>query len=264
MYLHSTHEEKTESPSLVILHGLFGSSTNWRRIAQALAADYSVTCMDLRNHGNSPWSDTMDYRALAQDVVDTMQQNRLAHPILLGHSMGGKVAMAIAQEQLFPIQALIVADIAPIPYFHDHDHFITAMERVDLGSITRRADAEQQLSHDIDHAGVRHFLLQNLIRKTDGYQWRINLPAIKCNLPALLDWQFDTTVPVRTLFIYGTNSTYMDESGRIAAIRYFPNAEFQPIPDASHWLHIEKPNQFLHITSAFLQFALAQNDHTAC
>ena len=253
LHLFSLKDGDPANPPLVILHGLFGSGTNWRSIARAFSRDFHVTCLDLRNHGNSAWTETMDYVSMAEDVAETLDREGIRLPIVLGHSMGGKTAMALAQLGLMPLGSLVIADIAPVPYSHDHDEFIAAMESVDLASVTRRVDAEQQLSRDIADPGIRQFLLQNLVRRDGDFHWRINLPAIRRSMPALLGWNLAAVTDTRTLFVYGENSSYMTGSGRAAIDRCYTRAETTPIPDAGHWLHVEQPERFIAAVTAFLR-----------
>ena len=252
-HLYSLKDGDPGNPPLVILHGLFGSGTNWRSIARAFSGDFHVTCLDLRNHGNSAWSETMDYVCMAEDVAETLDREGIRSPVVLGHSMGGKTAMTLAQLGLMPLNSVIIADIAPVPYSHDHDEFIDAMESVELASVSRRVDAEQQLSRDITDPGIRQFLLQNLVRKDGHFLWRINLPAIRRSLPALLGWNLEAVTDTRALFVYGGNSRYMTGSGRAAIGRYYTNAETTAIPGAGHWLHVEQPERFNAVVTAFLR-----------
>lgn len=253
LHLFSLKDGDPANPPLVILHGLFGSGTNWRSIARAFSGDFHVTCLDLRNHGNSAWTETMDYVSMAEDVAETLDREGIRLPVVLGHSMGGKTAMALAQLGLMPLESLVVADIAPVPYSHDHDEFIAAMESVDLASVTRRVDAEQQLSRDIADPGIRQFLLQNLVRRDGGFHWRINLPAIRRSMPGLLGWSLAAVADTRALFVYGENSRYMTGSGRAAIDHCYTRAEMTPIPDAGHWLHVEQPERFIAAVTAFLR-----------
>ncbi len=195
----------------------------------------------------------MNYTSMTWDVAETLSRKGIHHPVVLGHSMGGKTAMALAQQKLIPLRAIIIADIAPIPYSHDHGDLITAMESVELDSIVRRADADQQLAQYLVPAAVRQFLLQNLIRKSEYFHWRINLPAIRRSLPALLDWEFDTVTQVQSLFVYGAKSDYLTELSRVAIYRYFPNSTLNSIPHAGHWLHVEQPDRFMACILAFLR-----------
>ncbi len=237
---------------LVILHGLFGSTSNWRGMARKLAENNQVISLDLRNHGESPWTDSMNYAAMADDVHKTLVASAVQYPVVLGHSMGGKTAMALALESPIQLSALIVADIAPVAYQHDHEEFIDAMEGMDLSRVSRRSEADQQLAETIPETGIRQFLLQNLVRDDDTYRWRINLEVIRRSMPNLLDWNLSGQSDIPCLFIHGGNSHYLSPAGREAARHHFPNAEFVTIPDAGHWLHAEQPAAFLKGIRNFL------------
>ena len=161
--------------------------------------------------------------------------------------------MALAQLGLTPLKTLVIADIAPVSYVHDHDEYIAAMESVDLDLVSRRADADQQLSRNIADPGIRQFLLQNLVRKDGHFLWRINLPAIRRNLPGLLGWTHEAVTDTRALFVYGGNSRYVTGFGRAAIDRYYTNARVTPITGAGHWLHAEQPRRFVEVVTAFLR-----------
>lgn len=254
--LYSVSQGDPRNPVIVILHGLFGSHTNWRGIARTLADHYHVVCLDLRNHGASPWATEMDYAVMAADVAETIHGLGLSPPVLLGHSMGGKTAMAVAQLQLAPLAGLIIADIAPVTYRHDHEEFIAAMRSVDTGGLTRRAEADERLAESIDSPGIRQFLLQNLVREDGGYRWRINLDVIQHSMPALLDWSITSPTGIEARFIYGENSNYVRDDGREAIKRFYQHAGLTPIADAGHWLHAEQPVEFV----AAVRTAMADMD----
>ena len=221
-------------------------------MARKLARDHQAVSLDLRNHGDSPWAEAMDYAVMARDVHHTLSEAGISYPIVLGHSMGGKTAMALALQDSTPLSALVVADIAPVAYQHDHEEFIDAMESVDLTRVARRSDAEQQLATQIPEAGIRQFLLQNLVRDEAGYRWRINLTVIRRSMSNLLDWPLAGRSEIPCLFIHGGASHYMSSAGRDAARQHFANAEFLTIPNAGHWLHAEQPAAFLEGVSDFL------------
>lgn len=244
---------------LVILHGLFGSSANWRSIAARLSPRREVFCLDLRNHGQSPWQDDMKYAAMGADVARFITDHRLHRPSLLGHSMGGKIAMTLAQNQSIELAKLIVVDIAPIAYSPDHHReLIDAMARVDLATAIDRRQIDAALAASIPDLAVRQFLAQNLIPAVhghDGYRWRINLPAIAENIATLAGYPNEQVATGPTLFVAGADSDYiqLDEAGGHAAIhRSFPAASIATIQNAGHWLHAEQPDQLVALCEAFL------------
>lgn len=247
----SSHGE-SGLPELLVLHGLFGSLTNWRSIIGALQPDFRITAVDLRNHGDSPWHSIMDYAAMAEDVAWLIEQYGIRKPSLLGHSMGGKVAMSVVQLGLTEIDRLIVADIAPVAYQHSHLGYVDAMQEVELADARSRSQVDDQLAGHIPESGIRQFLLQNLVREDDQYSWRINLPAIRSNMPLLLDYPDHPASEVETLFIGGANSSYISDAAYPEIVRQFPASRIETIADAGHWLHAEQPEQVVQHTSRFL------------
>ena len=195
----------------------------------------------------------MDYPKMAGDVVHTIERFGIVRPVLIGHSMGGKAAMAVAQLDLTPISGLVVADIAPVPYRHDHEEFIAAMESLDLGTIKSRGDADRLMAAHISETGVRQFLLQNLVRDKEVYRWRIHIEAIRRNLPELLDWKITRPSDQTALFIAGGQSPYINSSGRDAIHTLYSRATIETIAEAGHWLHAEQPQVFTGLVQEFLE-----------
>ncbi len=233
---------------VVILHGLLGSSSNWRSIARRLAEGHRVFCVDLPNHGDSPHVEDMSYPAMAGDVRAFLDAHGIASATVIGHSMGGKTAMRLALESPDRVDRLVVVDIAPTVSNHDHLPVLDAMAGMDLSRVTRRADAERMLEASIPDAGMRMFLLQNLASSARGFAWRINLDAIRSSLPALLDFPVDPDVRPfdgATLFMRGALSDYVLDADQVVIRRLFPNARVVTIEDAGHWVHAEQPARFL-------------------
>lgn len=240
------------NPALVIVHGLFGSLSNWRSIARKLSETFYVLTLDLRNHGDSPWHEEMNYRNMAIDVAWFIEQHGLVAPALLGHSMGGKTVMALVQMKLTTIRKLIVADIAPVSYQHSHQEFIDIMQSVDFPAVNSRSDVDKILAQSIAEPPVRQFLLQNLVRDQGTYRWRINIEAIEDNMPSLLDYPLIDPCNCEALFISGANSTYITEESSRAIGRIFPLSRTEIIDNAGHWLHAEQPERFVSLTQEFL------------
>ena len=233
---------------IVILHGLLGSSSNWRSIARQLAEHHRVFTLDLPNHGESPHVDHMSYPAMAQDVRDFLDSHAIETATFIGHSMGGKTAMRLALDACERLDRLVVVDIAPTPSHHDHSLWLRAMAGLDMARITRRSDAEHMLETAVPDAAMRQFLLQNLTSTPQGFAWRINLPGIEASLPALLDFPVEANVrPFTgpTLFLRGGQSDYILERDEKVIRSLFPRAEIVTIEDAGHWLHAEQPARFL-------------------
>lgn len=248
------HSDKGEP--LVILHGLFGSLKNWNRQARLLAENFRVFTLDLRNHGSSPHTDDMDYALMAEDVIEFLDKIEINQGYILGHSMGGKVAMQMAMSNAERISKLVVVDIAPIAYGDDrgdHDDVFEGLGAVDPSALTSRNEANEILAESIPEAGVRQFLLTNLEHDNPGFRWRFNLPALKANYENLRG-NISANKPFEreTLFIKGALSNYIDEDDKDDILALFPNAKVKTIMEAGHWVHAEKPDLFAKLVRDFL------------
>jgi len=243
------------APPLIIMHGLFGSARNWQGIAKQLSDRFRVYTLDLRNHGASPHADSMDYQSMAADVVLFMQQQNIENAVLLGHSMGGKVAMQLALTNPEKVNRLIVVDIAPVVYKHNFDEVLMGLYHVPLGSVNSRKEADQYLAEKISTLSLRQFLLQNLVTNSaGGYQWRVNLASIEQSMPAIMGFSEDQgerfTQP--TFFINGGKSSYLSARYRLQAEELFPQAKFETVEGAGHWPHVESPAEFMSYLNEFL------------
>jgi pimeloyl-ACP methyl ester carboxylesterase len=245
-----------EGPPLLVLHGLFGSGGNWRGVARSLAASFTVYCVDLRNHGASPWSDSMDYAEMADDVLQLMDKHGLESSAVLGHSMGGKTAMALALRHPQRVSRLIVVDIAPVGYADTLTPFAEAMRGADVMAAASRAEVQGRLSQTVPDPGVVPFLMQNLVTQNEHFDWRLNLIGITsampglCSFPtSLLGAQFEGPTTV----IAGENSHYViDHSG--AAFRpMFEQLSVEVIAGAGHWVHADQPAAFVACIQRALQ-----------
>ena len=253
LLLHAT--EYGAGPPVAILHGLFGSGRNWSGIAQQLAAGLRVVALDLRNHGNSPWADEMNYRDMAEDVRATMHALGHRHYALLGHSMGGKAAIVLALTAGAEVERLVVADIAPVAYRAHHLGHVQAMRAFDLDGIGRRAEADRPLATAVPDAAERAFLLQNLVFDGGKPRWRLNLAAIERAMPALAGFPpmpADAAYAGPALFVAGGRSDYLLPEHEPEIRRLFPNARIARIADAGHWVHAEQPRAFLDLVGRFL------------
>lgn len=254
MKLHGKQYSSAGTP-LLILHGLFGSLGNWNWHSRQLSAHFAVHALDLRNHGASPHSDDMDYPHMAQDVLDYMDAHGIARAHLLGHSMGGKVAMQIALLAPERVDHLIVADIAPVTYGSEHDDIFAGLLAIDLATLSSRTEADHLLAPYEPDELVRQFLLTNLVKTPEGgFAWRINLPVLKHNYAKLRE-QPEGLGPFAgpTLFLKGALSSYITEQHREAILTRFPQARTKVIMHTGHWLHAEKPETFLRLVLQFLQ-----------
>lgn len=239
---------------LVIAHGLYGSSRNWAGLAKRYAAGRPVFAVDMRNHGDSPWSDEVGYEAMASDLAAFIDRHADGRADLIGHSMGGKAAMMLALKAAHRLRSLIVADIAPVAYDHSHLGYLKAMRGVDLSAVARRADADAALAPLIPEAPLRGFILQNLVLGGDGPRWRLNIAAIERSLSALMGFPAPDGAKFEgpTLFLRGGASDYVAPTSETVIRDLFPAARIETLPGAAHWLHAEQPDQFLAATTAFL------------
>lgn len=236
-------------PPLVLLHGLLGSSRNWQTAGRDLAAAFHVLALDLRNHGASPHADTMSYAEMVSDVLAWLDARSLPRVTLLGHSMGGKVAMLLACRHPERVERLIVVDIAPKSYFWPgHRQSFAAMNELNLTELRSRTEAEIRFEARVPSWSMRKFLATNLERGLDGaWQWQINLAAITAALPLL---EQNSLAPADrfvgpTRFIAGEQSNYI-EAGDEGAIRaHFPAAEIRVVPAAGHNPHMETREAFV-------------------
>jgi len=253
MKLH--YRELGTGQPLIILHGLFGFSDNWQSHAKKLSEYYRVILVDLRNHGHSPWSDEFSYNLMAQDVFELCQSLSLKNLILVGHSMGGKVAMNFAQNHGELVEKLVVVDIGIKQYPMHHEHILAGIHSVDLPTISARRQAESQLSAHIDSEGIKQFLLKNLYWKEKGVlAWRMNVAVLEREMETILSAVDDVDVTVPTLFIRGAMSNYILDDDIEAIEELFFDAEFITIDNAGHWVHAEASQVFLeHLLSFCLR-----------
>ncbi len=241
-------------PPIVLLHGLLGSARNWSSIGKQLGERHRVLALDLRNHGRSPWADTMSFDDMAGDVAASIEQGGLAPVALLGHSLGGKVAMRLALTRGDLVARLVVVDVAPVVYHHSLAAYIEAMRAVDLTRVTRRTEVDDQLGRTIRDTMMRAFLLQNLVRTPQGYAWRAHLDAIAASLPELMGFppSAGLAYPGPTLFIAGSRSTYVRAEHRPVIKELFPKVEYATIAGAGHQVHADRPTEFLATVRPFL------------
>lgn len=248
MALNLACESIGSGPPLLMMHGLFGSSGNWRGIARQLAASHAVHSLDLRNHGASPWADSMDYVEMADDVLQLIDRLSLDRPTVMGHSMGGKTAMALALRHPERVGRLIVVDIAPVSYADTLTPFAEAMRSADVISAASRAEVMGRLQQNVPDRGIALFLMQNLVTHNDHFDWRLNLAGISTAMPQLsafptelLGLHFSGPVTV----IAGENSDYVRQRDGAAFRPMFTDVAVEVIKDAGHWVHADQPAAFL-------------------
>lgn len=241
---------------LVILHGLLGSSRNWGGIATRLGQGRRVLALDMPNHGASPWSETMDYPFMAREVGRVIEEQAGGRAALVGHSMGGKAAMALALTRPELVERLVVVDIAPVDYTHTFAPYIKAMRAAPLGTAQRRADIEEAMAAAIPDPRVRAFLMQNLEGGAGGYRWRANLAVLGAAMDDILAFpRFPdgTSYEGRTLFLHGGESDYVLPQHEDLILALFPQARFQTVEGANHWVHADKPTEFMSAVELFLE-----------
>jgi len=256
------HRITGEGSPLILLHGLFGSLENLGGVARKLQNEWQIHALDQRNHGSSPHTDTMDYPSMAEDVVAYMDEQGIDKACLLGHSMGGKVAMQVALQAPERVEKFIVADIAPVSYKPRHDAVLEGLKQIDLTNVRSRRDADVQMARFVEMEATRQFLLMNLERipkqeQLDGgpvYRWRLNLEAIEAcyaNLASAPEGDVPYKGPV--LFLKGADSAYIQEKHRDEILRLFPHAQLSIIEGTGHWLHAEKTDTFVSLCRRFLE-----------
>ena len=263
MALNLVHETVGSGPPLVVLHGLFGAGSNWRGIARELMATHTVVCVDLRNHGASPWADAMNYLAMADDVKQLIGRLGLTRPAVLGHSMGGKTAMALALMYPTLVDRLIVVDIAPVSYADTLTPFADAMRTVDVVAAASRADIQRRLQELVPDPNAVPFLMQNLMTQNDRFDWRLNLIGIGAAMPQLcafpsellgLDFRRRTTV------IAGEHSNYVAQRDGSSFWPMFPRVTVEVVEGAGHWIHADRSEAFL----ACVRRALHESSQARC
>ncbi|MDA3816955.1 MAG: alpha/beta fold hydrolase [Prolixibacteraceae bacterium] len=257
-----------EGEPLVILHGLYGSSDNWMSIARKLSDKYKVISVDLRNHGASPHDSSHTYNDMVTDIAWLFHELKLEQAHILGHSMGGKTAIAFAADYPEKTRSLIVADIAPTNYLKNpasslqydfHKNILETLQNTELSEFKTRKEIDQHLSEYITQKFVRQFILKNLHRHKGNYEWKINVKALLANLSHIISGvdsdDFDDRIPILkypVLFIKGELSGYIDEESEKSIKKMYPEAKIETIEGASHLLHAEKPEAFIRVVSNFL------------
>jgi pimeloyl-ACP methyl ester carboxylesterase len=247
--------EMGQGTPLLILHGLFGSSDNWLTIAKQLAASYHVFIIDQRNHGQSPHSNIWNYTVMAQDIEDFCIQHQLNEIYIVGHSMGGKTVMKLAE--LFPkrIKKMMVIDIAPRYYPVHHHQILNALKSIDFNIVNTRKQAEEVLHNAIEDFGTRQFLLKNIYWIDENkLAWRFNLEVIANHIEIV----GETTPPELTAiceipvcFVKGEKSDYIKKEDEQLIASQFSNSEILTIANAGHWVHAENPTALLNLINYF-------------
>jgi esterase len=254
MLLHSRIEG--EGKPLLIIHGFIGMSDNWKSFGSLYAAEgFQVHMLDLRNHGKSFHSDDFSYDVMSNDVLEYCQANNLEKVSIIGHSMGGKVAMLFATNYPDKVDKLIVADIGPKYYAPHHQDILAGLNAVDFSEKPTRTEVEETLYPFITDFGTRQFLMKNLYWKEPGQlDFRFNLKVFNEKIEIIGTALSENAIFENpTLFIRGGNSKYILDTDLPQIKKHFPNFELATIPNVGHWLHAENPKQFFEETARFLK-----------
>jgi pimeloyl-ACP methyl ester carboxylesterase len=239
---------------LVILNGLFGMSDNWLTIAKQLSNRYHCFILDMRNHGRSPKSKDLNYDDMVEDIYEFLTDFEIRTASFIGHSMGGTVAMKFALEYAHRVNKLVIVDIAPKSYPALHQDILAGLKSIPVNNIISRKEANEYLKKYVSSGKTRQFLLKNLYRKEDNsYAWRINLEAIYNHAPDIgLGISTTNMYEEPTLFIRGEKSEYILPADQPQIMNLFPKATIIEISGASHWVHAEKPDEFLVVVNSYL------------
>jgi len=256
--LHYRRLGPTGAPPVVVLHGLFGTSDNWGSVGKELAEPsgpgtpaFEVFLVDLRDHGRSPHTDATSYPLMAADVHVLVTALGLADITLVGHSMGGKVAMVFAQQWPHLLERLVVVDISPREHENSHAHILDAILTTDLSPGRTRKEVEAHIASRVKEPGVVQFLLKNLYWKTEEQlAWRVNAALVQRDLEAILAAIGSETVRVPTLFIRGGQSDYILREDLPAIKEQFPNSRVETVPYAGHWVHAQAPDEVVAMIRA--------------
>ena len=244
--------EMGEGSPLILLHGLFGAGRNWGGLQKRLAQRHRVLAPDLRNHGESGRAARMDYPAMAEDVAELIAARGLGPTAVLGHSMGGKVAMALALRHPGLVSRLVVADIAPVRYPPALRGYVAAMRALPLTPGLARREADAALEASIPEAGIRAFLLQSLDFNAEPPAWKLGLPEIAAAMPEIEDFPVTGRFEGPVLVLAGERSGYIRPEHHRVFRALFPAARFALVERAGHWVHADNPNAVLALTEPFL------------
>jgi esterase len=243
-----------KAQDLIIIHGLFGMSDNWHSLGKQFSKYCRVHLIDLRNHGRSPHADDFNYEVMCGDVLEYMEDNNIEKPIILGHSLGGKVAMNFAFLYPDKIEKLIVADIAPRRYDTDfHQNLLSTLYKLPLDNFEKREEIDKLLASTYEDKGMRLFLLKNLYRNENKeFAWRFNIDVLLEKVSNIQEADFIKGVcDVPTHFIRGGNSNYITTEDELIINKHFSDFSIATIDGAGHWLHAENPEKFYNEVMGF-------------
>jgi len=248
------------SLNIIILHGLYGSSDNWVSIAKILSQKFTVYIPDQRNHGQSPHSAEFNYNVLINDLYNFIVKNKIDNPVIIGHSMGGKVAMYFNYTYPQIAKKLIIIDIVPKDYSNDqnnkfHRKLILFMSRLNLNNFKNRKDLSDFIFNNINDKRLTHFILKNLKREDNSFSWKINIETISNELQNILSEEYNKKIKninTPTLFIKAEDSGYIKPQDFYFIKSIFKNVEIKSIKNTSHWIHSEKPAKLCELIFDFV------------
>jgi pimeloyl-ACP methyl ester carboxylesterase len=247
------YKREGEGEPLIIVHGLFGNLDNWQTLGKKFSEDFDTIIVDQRNHGHSPHSDDFDYDLMAEDLYELIQDLGLSKVNIIGHSMGGKATMRLAQLHPDVLEKIIIVDIGPKGYPLHHDAILEGMHAIDFDIVKTRGEADKIISKYIPTPDVKMFLLKNLYWKEKGQlAWRINLPVLTAKMETIVGALPKDIVGTPTLFIRGEKSNYIVEDDYNAIFNQFINSDIETIYNAGHWIHAENPFDFHQLVMDFL------------
>jgi pimeloyl-ACP methyl ester carboxylesterase len=243
-----------KQPAIIIAHGLFGMADNWHNIAQKLQESHQVITVDLRNHGHSPHHPDMSYADMVADLLALIMDLNLEKPILVGHSMGGKLMMHFAALHPQHVSKLVIVDIASKAYPKGHEIYFTALFELTKTTVSSRSEAQHILEKFVKDPAILQFLLKSLYRTSEGtYKLRMNVEAIYQHYDEIRSAvHFDWPVSVPTLFVKGENSNYIEPEDEHAISEMFTDVQIESIQNAGHWLHADNPAAFIQTLQQFL------------
>ncbi len=251
--LHYVELGDASHQSIVIIHGLFGSHKNWSRISQKLANHYHVITVDCRNHGDSFNSMNMNYHLMANDVWLLVEHLKLKKPIVMGHSMGGKIAMQLISEHKDKFSQLVVVDIAPVAYQHAYNDLILPILNVDITNIKNRKQVDEELKSSIDDDFVRLFLLQSLSHIDKRWYWKIDWQNLLDNMSSIVAAPvLDNKLTLKSLFVFGEKSEYYSQAGLESINENFSQLNIEVVANGNHWLHYEHADEFMVLLNKHL------------
>ena len=240
---------------IIIMHGLFGMLDNWQTIGKNLSNDYMVYLIDLRDHGKSDHTDKFNYPLLAQDVAEFMESEWIHNAHIIGHSMGGKTAIQLANDYPDMVKKLIVVDIGIKAYKGGHETILNALQSVPIDEVKSRQEVEDILSNTISDGSIRLFLMKNLSRdkKSGGYRWKMNLPLlIKHYDDILAGISLSEVIDTHTLIIRGGQSAYILDEDIPEISSHFSDVDIKTVVDAGHWVHADHPDELLSLVRSFI------------